>query len=108
MKLFTRGFYMEYRTSVVYARDHPNDAIPVFKSLQEWEKLKSTKLDTAARLCRYLLTRDDLPVPTFENGTVNLDIPPTREGETITQNCKIVVFAEFSSMISLFKNVSFI
>lgn len=109
MKLFTRGFYMEYRTSVVYARENPQDEIPVFKSLDEWERLKSTKLDTAARLCRYLLTRDDLPTPKFKDGTVAFpEIPPVREGETISQNCKIVVFSEFPSMISLFKNVSII
>lgn len=108
-KLFTKGFYMEYRTSVVYARDHHDDELPVFKSLEEWYKVKSTKVDTAARLSRYLLTRDDLPIPTFENGTVSFpNIPPVRKGETVTQDTKIVVFSEFPSMVSLFQNVSLI
>ncbi|KAF8153559.1 hypothetical protein BJ912DRAFT_868663 [Pholiota molesta] len=90
-KLFTKGFYMEYRTSVVYARERPNADLPVFKSLDEWLKVKSTKVDTAARLCNYLLTRDGLPPPTFKDGTVEFPaIPPLRKGETATQECKIV------------------
>lgn len=98
---------MEYRTSVMYARDHPNDEIPVFKTLEEWAKLKSTKLDMAARLCQYLLVRDNLPTPTFEDGAVNsLSIPPVRKGEVVSKDCKIVVFSEFSSMSSLVLNVS--
>lgn len=106
-KLFTRGFYMEYRTSVIYAREDPKAKIPIFKTLDKWAKFKSTKLDMAARLCRYLLERDGLPPPTFTNGTVHsLSVPPLHEGQTGTQNCKIVVFTEFPSMISLFLNVS--
>ncbi|KAF9470036.1 hypothetical protein BDN70DRAFT_902436, partial [Pholiota conissans] len=86
MKLFTRGFYIEYRLSVIYARTNPNEPLPYFSSLQDWEKVKSTKLDTAARLCRYLLIRDDLPLPTFSDGTANFpEIPPLREGENPTQ-----------------------
>lgn len=108
MKLFTRGFYIEYRTSVIYARERPKDEIPVFKTLDEWNKLKSTKLDMAARLCQYLLVRDNLPPPTFADGTVvTLTIPPLRKGEAVSQKCKIVVFSEFPSMLSLLINVSF-
>lgn len=106
-KLFTRGFYMEYRTSVVYARENPDDELPVFKSLDEWLQVKSTKVDTAARLCRYLLTRDDLPPPEFKDGTIHIPkIPAVRANQPVTQDCKIVVFAEFPSMVSLFQNVS--
>ncbi|KAF8951749.1 P-loop containing nucleoside triphosphate hydrolase protein, partial [Flammula alnicola] len=106
LKLFTRGFYMEYRISVIYAREHPDDDIPVFKSLDQWELVKSTKLDTAARLCSYFLKRDNLALPTFADGTVHYPpIPQLLEGETVTQDCKIVVFTEFPSMSSLLLNI---
>lgn len=98
---------MEYRTSVIYARARPNDPLPVFESLDEWLKVKSTKVDTAARLCSYLLRRDDLPVPTFEDGIISFpNIPLVQKGKTVTQDTKIVIFAEFSSMVSLIQNVS--
>lgn len=105
-KLTTRGFYIEYRTSVMFAREDPEDAIPHFHSLEEWEPVKSTKLDTAARLCQYFLQRDGLLVPTFTDGRVHFPpLPPINE-ETATNDGKIVVFTEFPSMISLFINVS--
>jgi hypothetical protein len=106
-KLFTRGFYIEYRTSVIYARAAPNEELPVFTSLDEWREVKSTKVDTAARLCYYLLKRDGLPVPTFEDGAICFPaIPHIPKGKKITQDTKIVIFAEFSSMFSLIQNVS--
>ncbi|KAF9470636.1 hypothetical protein BDN70DRAFT_901952, partial [Pholiota conissans] len=106
MKLITRGFYIEYRLSVIFAREHPDEPLPVFKSLDEWAKMKSTKLDTAARLCQYFLTRDDLPLPQFKDGTVQFPkIHRLREGEATSQDTKIVVFSEFPSMLSVLLNV---
>ena len=102
-KLTTRGFYIEYRTSVMYARADPEEAIPYFTSLEDWEPVKSTKLDTAARLCQYFLQRDGVPMPTFANGQVHFPSLPLCDEET--HECKIVVFTEFPSMISLFINV---
>ena len=102
-KLSTRGFYIEYRTSVMFAREDPEEAIPHFSSLAEWELVKSTKLDTAARLCQYFLQRDGVPMPTFANGQVHFPSLPLCDEET--HECKIVVFTEFPSMIDLFTNV---
>ncbi|KAF9470773.1 hypothetical protein BDN70DRAFT_939435 [Pholiota conissans] len=105
-KLSTRGFYIEYRLSLIFARSDAEAPLPKFHNLEEWEQMKSTKLDTAARLCQYFLTRDDLPLPTFSDGTVDFPpIPSVRRGEKISKDCKIVVFTEFPSMISLFINV---
>lgn len=107
MKLTTRGFYIEYRLSVIFAREHPNARIPHFKTLADWAKMKSTKLDTAARMCQYLLQRDNLPLPEFTGGDVRFPpSPELLEGETATQNTKIVVFSEFPSMCSVLQNVS--
>lgn len=105
-KLMTRGFYIEYRTSVMFARENPEDAIPHFKSLEQWEPVKSTKLDTAARLCQYFLQRDGLPMPTFTAGQVQFPPLPLVDEENAMNDGKIVVFTEFPSMISLFINVS--
>lgn len=107
MKVVTRAFYYEYRLTVNYARSNPNDDIPVFKTLGEWEALKSTKLDTAAQLCRYFLVGDDLPFPTFSEGSVTFPaIPPVNQGDTRKQETKVVIFMEFPSMLPLFVNVS--
>lgn len=53
------------------------------------------------------LTHDDLPLPTFADVTVHY--PPNtqlREGETATQDRKIIVFPEFPSISSLIKKFS--
>ena len=105
-KLATRGFYIEYRTSVMFARENPEDTIPYFNSLEEWEPVKSTKLDTAARLCQYFLQQDGLPIPTFADGGVHFPSVSLVDEVKATKDLKIVVFTEFSSMIGLFINVS--
>ena len=66
--------------------------------------MKSTKLDTAARLCQYFLSQDDLPIPTFEGGSLKLPPIPPPNGTKAT--AKMVLFSEFPSMISLIENVS--
>ncbi|KAF8956904.1 hypothetical protein BDZ97DRAFT_1763385 [Flammula alnicola] len=53
------------------------------------------------------LTHDDLPLPTFADVTVHYPPnPQLREGETATQDRKIIVFPEFPSMSSLIKTFS--
>ena len=44
---------------VGFAHFNLEDPIPVFKTLDDWEKQKSTKIDTCTRMCRHLLARDD-------------------------------------------------
>ena len=90
----------------MFARENPEETIPHFASLEEWEPVKSTKLDTAARLCQYFLQRDGLPVPTFADGRVYYPTLPPADEESVTNEGKIVVFTEFPSMIDLFINVS--
>ena len=61
----------------------------MFKMLDNWEKQKSTKIDTCARMCRHLLARDDGPEMLFENGAI---IFP---GEQVSQDVKILIYQEF-------------
>lgn len=90
----------------MFAREDAEDDIPHFNSLEEWEAVKSTKLDTAAQLCQYLLQQDDLPNPTFSNGRVHFPPVSLLNEDAAKHDLKIVVFTEFPSMISLFQNVS--
>jgi SNF2 family DNA or RNA helicase len=106
-KIITRGFYIEYRLSLIFARSDSKAPLPRITSLEQWAEIKSTKLDMAARLCQYFLTRDDLPLPTFANGSIDFPaIPPAKNGFKTTKDSKIVVFTEFPSMLSLFIDVS--
>ena len=66
---------------VGFAHFNLEDPIPVFKTLDNWEKQKSTKIDTCARMCRHLLARDDGPEMLFENGAVTFHpIPAPNPG----------------------------
>lgn len=106
-KIITRGFYIEYRLSLVFATSNPKAPLPKITSLEQWAKIKSTKLDMAARLAQYFLSRDDLPLPTFANGGITFPaIPPVKKGEKISKDCKIVVFSEFPSMLPVLIQVS--
>lgn len=83
--------------------------IPTFQSLESWEPVKSTKVDTCARICRHLLTRDDAPSITFEDGrAIFPQIPPPPPGDAnLLQETKILIYQEFTSLRPLLCNVTF-
>lgn len=93
--------------SVGYARLSLEEKIPFFKSLPEWIEKMSTKMDTCARLCKHLLSRDDAPDPIVVDGQLVLPpLPPLAEGEEPQQTIKIIISQEFPSLAPLLRNVS--
>ena len=83
------------------------DTIPHFKTLDEWQDRKSTKLDTCAQMCRHLLSRDDASEMMFEDGQVIFPVIPTpKPGETVLKETKILIYQEFPSFGPLLRNVS--
>lgn len=79
---------------------------PTFKTLDEWEPVKSTKMDVCAKLCQYYLQRDDVPDVEFKDGRpIFPKIRLPQPGQVITQNRKLLIFAEFPSMTGLLRNV---
>ncbi|KAK7434927.1 hypothetical protein VKT23_019930 [Stygiomarasmius scandens] len=99
--LFTKTVYMEYRGSVAYARDDPNQPYPMFNSISEWEPVQSTKMTTTAKICRHYLQADDVEDVRFENGMAVF--PESSVTGTATR--KILVYAEFPSITPLLQNV---
>lgn len=94
---------------VGYARFDLTEDIPKFLTLDDWERKKSTKFDTCAKMCRHLLTRDDAPSMIFDNGAVTYPaIPPSNTGEKVPQDTKILIYQEFPSLGPLLRNVSLI
>jgi hypothetical protein len=90
-----------------YPRLSLSDSIPHFDTLDNWQKHKSTKLDTCARMCQHLLSRDDAPEMVFGNGQVKFpDIPMLKDSEKISQERKILIYQEFPSFGPLLRNVS--
>lgn len=99
-------FYMEYRLSVGYAKTDPVAPDPSFSTRQEWEAVKSTKMDVCARICRYYLHYDDVADVTFEEGQPVFG--PTRQydadkGDKRTR--KILIYSEFPSLTGLLRKV---
>jgi hypothetical protein len=97
-------FYLEHRKAVAFARDDPSEAIPVFKNLEEWEPIKSTKLDLCARICQYILSSDSAPQIHFEDGVPIF--PPIVPSRAETQETKVLIYQEFPSFTGLLRNVS--
>ena len=105
--IVSRSFYIEHRMCVGFAHLNLEDPIPVFKTLEEWQEQKSTKIDTCACMCSHLLTCDDAPHMIFQEGTVIFPpIPPSGPREKILRDLKILIYQEFPSLGPLLRNVS--
>ena len=66
--------------------DRDDKSIPVLKSLEQWEPVKSTKIDVCTHICKHLLTHDDAPDISFQDGLpVFPPMPLSQEGEVIQQ-----------------------
>ena len=92
--------------ATIYPRPSLKDKIPSFKSLQEWEQKKSTKVDMCALICLHLLSRDDAPPLIFKDGNVFFpEMPQSRPGEVILQSNKILIYQEFPSFGPLVRSV---
>ena len=106
-RFLTKKFYLEYRMAVGYAKDSQDEEIPVFRTLEEWEKKKSTKMDTCAQMCQYLLQRDDAAEIAFKNGKpIFSPLPPLPNQEHLpSQGTRILIYQEFPSLGRLLRNV---
>jgi len=93
---------------VCYPRVSLKDPLPTFNTLQEWTEIKSTKFDICARMCQYILSRDDAPDVTFENGeAIFPPVPSPAPGQAITQETKILIYQDFPSLGALLRKVGF-
>jgi hypothetical protein len=89
-----------------YPRRSLTDPIPRFKTLEEWQSQKSTKVDVCARMCLHLTSRDDAPSMVFQDGSVIFpEVPNPLPGELVSQTTKILVYEGFASFGPLVRNV---
>ncbi|KAF5343888.1 hypothetical protein D9756_011620 [Leucocoprinus leucothites] len=100
-----KKFYLEYRLAVGYAKDDPSESLPVVASLDEWEPIRSTKMDVCARLCRHYLTNDDVEDVHFEEGEPIFPDIPSIPRHKISRKRRIIIYAEFPSMAPLLQNI---
>ena len=92
--------------AATYPRRSLKDKIPKFKTLEEWQSHKSTKVDVCAQMAIHLTSRDDAPDMVFKDGTVIFpDVPQSPLGEKILQDRKILIYQEFPSLGPLLRNV---
>jgi TATA-binding protein-associated factor len=91
---------------VGYAKDDADSLWPTFRSLEEWEPVKSTKMEILAQICAHYLSHDDVKDVIFEDGRPVF--PPTPEvTDAKTQKTRrIIVYGEFPSMAPLLQNVT--
>ncbi|KAK7024577.1 hypothetical protein VNI00_016182 [Paramarasmius palmivorus] len=101
----TKNVYFDYRISVGFAKEDPATPNPKFNTLEEFHPMKSTKMDVCAQICRHYLKHDEIEDPTFVNGEPIFPTAPDIPSEQPTpQECKIIIYAEFPSIIPLLKN----
>ncbi|KAF5366181.1 hypothetical protein D9758_005658 [Tetrapyrgos nigripes] len=102
----TKSFYMEYRSALTFAPEDPDDPLPVFTSIEEWEKVQSTKMTVTAQVAAYYLQRDDILDVTFEGKKPNFpDLPPLLPGVQPTRTRRILIYMEFPSVAPLLQNI---
>ncbi|TFK58083.1 hypothetical protein BDN72DRAFT_720003, partial [Pluteus cervinus] len=98
-RVTTQNFYIELRMGGGYARYNTHDAIPKFKTMDEWVAKKSTKMDACAKICQHILSRDDAPEVITEDGCLVFPpTPPLPPGQQPEQEAKILIYQEFSSL----------
>ncbi|KAF5344632.1 hypothetical protein D9756_011234 [Leucocoprinus leucothites] len=83
----------------------PLRIVTVVASLDEWEPIRSTKMDVCARLCRHYLTNDDVEDVHFEEGEPIFPDIPSIPRHKISRKRRIIIYAEFPSMAPLLQNI---
>ncbi|KAF9523073.1 P-loop containing nucleoside triphosphate hydrolase protein, partial [Crepidotus variabilis] len=105
-RIVSTRFYIEYRMGVGYARKDLKDPIPSFKTLKGWRKRKSTKIDSCARICKYLTSSDRAGTPRVEEGAIVFPpVPPLAPGLAEKKTNKILIYQEFPSLGPLLRNI---
>jgi hypothetical protein len=90
---------------VCYAKEDGDAPNPVFQTLDEWLPVRSTKMDVCAKVCTHYLSADSVLDVEFVDGQAVF--PPTGASSgLVTQERKILIYAEFPSMTPLLQNVS--
>lgn len=94
---------MEYRLTLCFPKTDPGSPNPDIKSKDEWNRIKSTKMDVCAQICQHYLLRDDVPDVEFIDGKpVFPKLKPSKGSSKIR---KILIYSEFPSMTSLLVKV---
>ena len=88
---------------VTFAREDPTEPIPVFDSLDEWNKQLGTKIHNLVTVSLHFLTRDDMPPIHFVDRCIVY--PPAPTTPNFTTDIKILVYQEFPSNMGLVRNV---
>ncbi|KAG7093167.1 hypothetical protein E1B28_006856 [Marasmius oreades] len=102
----TTNFYIDYRKDVGYAKENPDAPNPTFKTLEEWEEKKSTKMDCLAKVVRHYLSHDNIADVQFVDGAPIFPPPPSVPlSQSSPRNRKIVIYAAFPSMTPILLNV---
>lgn len=97
---------MEYRGAFIFARTDPDASLPKLKNMEDWLSVKSTKLDSFARICVHYLRSDDVEPITFENG--ELIFPPVvqKSAKAVSRTRRICAYIEFVSFKPIVEQVS--
>jgi hypothetical protein len=92
--------------AVAYAKEDADELTPRFNTLDQWEPVKSTKMDACARICVHYLKHDDVDDVNFDEG--QLIFPDVRDipGAKLSRRRQIIIYSEFPSMAPLLQNVS--
>lgn len=105
-KALSSTFYLPSRMGATYPRLSLTDKVPQFKSLEDWQSRKSTKVDICALMCLHLLSHDDVPSMIFHDGTVIFpEVPKPMLGEQVSQKRKILIYEEFPTFGPLVRSV---
>jgi len=104
--IVSHSFYLEYRQGVCFPRKSRKDPIPKFRTMDDWDKAKSTKFDVCAKLVSHLLKHDDAPEIQVRDGKVIFPKIPRALRDHPKQDTKILIYQEFPSLGPLLRNVS--
>jgi hypothetical protein len=97
----SQNIYLEYRLAIAYLKRNRKDPLPKPTTLEEWEEVKSTKIDALAKLCSGLTFHDNVPLPNFDGGFPEFPPFPDRPPPEQPRTRRILVYCEFPSITPL-------
>ncbi|KAL0952272.1 hypothetical protein HGRIS_006562 [Hohenbuehelia grisea] len=102
--LLFENFWIHYQLGLIFLKDPEDlsDGYPELSDMEEYNPLRSTKLDVLCDLLQHLLSDDTRHFPSYsveEKKIVFPALPPAPENGVRPQSRKVLVYHEFPTML---------
>lgn len=88
------------------AIEDPDEPLPDLIYMEDWDAIKSTKLDAFAKICSHYLARDDVDQISFVDGELVVPAISADSAKVYTRTRRVCAYLEFVRYKPLVEQVS--